>query len=62
MTKERVCCDRVMFAVEIPSLYDGVLFYQCGCGRMVHRFPVGTYLRTKADRYADIHGYQMEEP
>ena len=38
--------------VEIRGVYDGVLYYECpDCGGRWHRFPVGHYLRERAEAY-----------
>ncbi len=43
--------------VEIPRVYDGVLFWRCpDCGGCWHRFPTGDSRRASADRYAEAHG------
>jgi hypothetical protein len=43
--------------VEIPRLYDGVLFWRCpDCGECWHRYPTGDFRRASADRYAEAHG------
>jgi hypothetical protein len=41
--------------VEIPSVYDGMLYFQCpDCGGCWHRFPVGHYLRERAEPYVTV--------
>ena len=43
--------------VEIPRIYDGILFWSCpDCGGCWHRFPLGDFRRTSANQYADLHG------
>ena len=38
--------------VEIPGVYDGVLFWQCpDCGGRWHRFPESHYLHERATRF-----------
>lgn len=38
--------------VQIPGVYDGGLFYQCpDCGGCWHRWPKGSELRAKAERF-----------
>ena len=45
--------DRTL-SVEIPSLYDGGLFYECpDCGGRWHRWSEGTYQYDRAVPYVD---------
>lgn len=38
--------------VEIPGVYDGILFWTCpDCGGAWHRFPEGDYRRERAEKY-----------
>lgn len=38
--------------VEVPGVYDGVLFWQCpDCGHRWNRWPANHYLHTFAERY-----------
>ena len=44
-------CGLPMAAWELPEYYDGALFWICeSCSGWAHRFPVGHYLRAKAER------------
>lgn len=41
--------------VEIRGVYDGVLFWQCpDCGTRWHRWPIGSRLRERANRYVTV--------
>ncbi len=38
-----------LIGIEIPGVYDGVLFWQCpDCGAQWHRWPKGNELRIRA--------------
>jgi uncharacterized protein with PIN domain len=41
--------------VEIRGVYDGGLFWMCpDCEGRWHRWPVGHYLRARAERYIQV--------
>ncbi len=44
-------CDDII-GVEIPGVYDGVLYWACpACDRLWHRWPTDHYLRGRAERF-----------
>ena len=47
------CNTGAMIGVQIPDVYDGVLYWLCsGCGMPMHRFASGP-MRTKAQPFID---------
>lgn len=56
--KLEICpdCNQVNcnILVEILGVYDGGLYWKCKhCGTCWHRFPVGHYIRERADKWLE---------
>ena len=54
MTKCKACGNSPLIGMEVPEVWDGVLYWWCPeCGSRQHRFPKGHRLREKADPFVD---------